>query len=204
MPASSACRRSSRWRTAVPCSRTAHCRSRVELSTLRSAPPFPFFARASKGMPFCGTDGRAGRPPASPAGSHSSDHAQAGTCHVTAERDVGLDPSLNPHVTFDRSTANWSMSSTSRRIAYRSPHVEIARRRRQNYALLNEQLTGLSGAEPLYATLPNGACPLAFPLVVDEPESLLRELESAGSAPTTTGTSSIPHSPPTSSRRARI
>lgn len=92
----------------------------------------------------------------------------------------GLDASLNPHVTFDRSTANWSMSPTSRRIAYRSAHVEIARRRRQNYALLNEHLTGLSEAEPLYATLPKGACPLAFPLVVDEPESLLRELESGG------------------------
>jgi perosamine synthetase len=92
----------------------------------------------------------------------------------------GLDPSLNPHVTFDRSTANWSISPTSRRIAYRSSHLEIARRRRQNYALLAEQLNGVSGADPLYPTLPNGACPLAFPLVVEEPEGLLRELQSGG------------------------
>jgi len=92
----------------------------------------------------------------------------------------GLDPSLNPHVTFDRSTASWSMSSTSRRIAYRSAHVEIARRRRQNYASLAEQLAGVSGAAPLYPTLPNGACPLAFPLVVEEPEGLLRELQRGG------------------------
>jgi perosamine synthetase len=92
----------------------------------------------------------------------------------------GFDPSLNPHVTFDRSTASWSMSSTSRRIAYRSPHLEIARRRRQNYSLLAEQLAGVSGANPLYPTLSNGACPLAFPLVVDEPEELIRELQRGG------------------------
>ena len=82
---------------------------------------------------------------------------------------IDLEPNLNPHVTFDRSTADWSMSPASRRIACRSPHVEIARRRRRNYEFLAEQLVGLSGARPLRPTLPNGTCPLAFPLVVDEP-----------------------------------
>ncbi len=72
------------------------------------------------------------------------------------------------------------MSPASRRIARRSPHVEIARRRRRNYAFLAEQLVGLSGARPLRPTLPNGTCPLAFPLVVDEPSSLLRHLASNG------------------------
>ena len=140
---------------------------------------FSVLRSASKGTPSCGTDVRAGRPPASPAGSHSSDHARAGTCRATAAPRRGPDPNLNPHVTFDRSTANWSISPTSRRIAYRSPHLEIARRRRQNYAFLAEQLTGLSRADPLLQ-LPNGACPLAFPLVVEEPEGLLRELRSGG------------------------
>jgi len=91
-----------------------------------------------------------------------------------------LEPSLNPHVTFDRSTAHWSMSPASRRIACRSPHAEIAQRRRRNYAFLAEELAGLSRARPLHPTLPTGACPLAFPLVVDEPSSLLRQLEWGG------------------------
>ena len=91
-----------------------------------------------------------------------------------------LEPSLNPHVTFDRSTADWSMSPAALRIARRSPHAEILRRRRRNYALLVDQLDGLSGARPLHPTLPDGACPLAFPLVVDEPPSLLRHLERNG------------------------
>jgi perosamine synthetase len=98
----------------------------------------------------------------------------------TAASPLELESSLNPHVTFDRSTADWSMSPASRRIARRSPHVEIAQRRRRNYAFLAEELDGLSGARPLHPTLPSGACPLALPLVVDEPPSLLRQLESNG------------------------
>lgn len=106
------------------------------------------------------------------AGRHLSRRGAAS--HTTCE------PSLNPHVTFDRSTAHWSMSPASRRIARRSPHAEIARRRRRNYAFLAEALAGLSRARPLHPTLPTGACPLALPLVVDEPRSLLRQLEVNG------------------------
>ena len=105
------------------------------------------------------------------AGSYVGQHTAA---------PIDPEPNLNPHVTFDRSTADWSMSPASRRIARRSPHVEIAGRRRRNYAFLAEQLVGLSGARPLRPTLPNGTCPLAFPLVVDEPSSLLRHLASNG------------------------
>jgi perosamine synthetase len=88
-----------------------------------------------------------------------------------------VEPSLNPHVTFDRSTAHWSMSPAARRIACRSPHAEIARRRRRNYAVLAEELAGLSGVRPLQPTLPSGACPIRFPLVVDDPPPLLCWLE---------------------------
>ncbi len=98
----------------------------------------------------------------------------------TAGASIDLEPSPNPHVTFDRSSAAWSMSPASRRIALRSPHVEIARRRRRNYAFLAEKLVGRSGARPLRPTLPDGTCPLAFPLVVDEPSSLLRHLANNG------------------------
>jgi len=98
--------------------------------------------------------------------------------HTAAPIDPA--PNLNPHVSFDPSTADWSMSPASRRILGRSPHVEIARRRRQNYASLAAELVGLSGVHPLSPTLPDGTCPLAFPLVVDEPSSLLRHLAGNG------------------------
>ena len=87
-------------------------------------------------------------------------------------------PRLNPHVTFDRSTADWAISRAACRIARQSPHVEIARRRRGNYTMLAEELSGLSGARPLQPELPIGACPIRFPLIVDDPPSLLRWLES--------------------------
>jgi perosamine synthetase len=87
------------------------------------------------------------------------------------------EPSLNPHVTFYPSTANWSISPAAYRIACRSAHAEIAQRRRRNYAFLADELGGVAAARPLYPTLPTGACPLTFPLVVDDPRSLLRALE---------------------------
>lgn len=96
--------------------------------------------------------------------------------HLAQLMSRGLDSGPNSHITFDRSTANWSISPTSRRIAYRSPHAQIAPRRRENYTFLADELAGLDAASPLYTTLPKGTCPLWLPLVVDEPESLVREL----------------------------
>jgi perosamine synthetase len=93
----------------------------------------------------------------------------------TSRRSVN--PTSNPHITFDRATADWSMSRAAYRIAYGSPHSEIALRYRQNFAFLAEELSGLPGARALHPTLPNGTCPVRFPLVVDEPDSLLRRLE---------------------------
>ena len=88
-----------------------------------------------------------------------------------------LEPTLNPHVTFDRSTADWSMSPVARRIAGRSPHAEIVRRRRRNYEFLAAELGDLPGTRLLDATLPPGTCPLRLPLLVDEAPSLWRHLE---------------------------
>jgi perosamine synthetase len=99
--------------------------------------------------------------------------------HATNSRRAN-DAPPNPRVTFDRSTADWSMSRTAHRIAYRSPHSEIVRRRRQNYTALAAELAEVAGARTLHQTLPDGTCPLRFPLVVDEPSSLLRHLESNG------------------------
>ena len=74
-----------------------------------------------------------------------------------------LGPTLNPHVTFDRSTADWSMSPAAVRIAGRSPHAEIANRRRQNYEFLAAELADVAGARLLHPLLPPGTCPLGSP-----------------------------------------
>jgi dTDP-4-amino-4,6-dideoxygalactose transaminase len=95
---------------------------------------------------------------------------------------VDVEPTLNPHVSFDRSTAHWSMSAASQRIARRSRHADIVERRRRNYAFLVEELVTLPDVRPLRPRLPSGVCPLSLPVVVDEPVSLLRRLESNGIA----------------------
>jgi perosamine synthetase len=108
----------------------------------------------------------------------------AGAARYVSRNDAAspatLEPSLNPHLTFDRSTAHWSMSPAARRIACRSQHAEIAQRRRRNFEFLAEGLAGLPRAQALHSRLTSGACPLVFPLVVDDPPSLLRQLESNG------------------------
>ncbi len=97
-----------------------------------------------------------------------------------APSQATLEPTPNPHVTFDRSTADWSMSQAAVRIAGRSPHAQIARRRRQNYEFLAAELSDVSGARLLHPILPPGTCPLRLPLVAEEPLSLLRHLETNG------------------------
>jgi dTDP-4-amino-4,6-dideoxygalactose transaminase/glycosyltransferase involved in cell wall biosynthesis len=49
---------------------------------------------------------------------------------------------------------------------HRSRIVEL---RRRNYAELARRLSGLAGARPLQAQLPDGAAPYVFPLYVDDP-----------------------------------
>jgi dTDP-4-amino-4,6-dideoxygalactose transaminase len=52
--------------------------------------------------------------------------------------------------------------------------------RRQNYARLQAALHGLPDVRPLFASLPDGACPWQFPLLADDPEGLFAVLHAAG------------------------
>lgn len=51
--------------------------------------------------------------------------------------------------------------------------------RRRNYLTLQAALHGLPGCRPLFATLPDGACPWVFPLLTDDPERLFKRLHAA-------------------------
>jgi dTDP-4-amino-4,6-dideoxygalactose transaminase len=52
--------------------------------------------------------------------------------------------------------------------------------RRRNYLRLQQALAGLPGCRPLHASLPDGAYPWVFPLLVDDPEPLFRRLKNDG------------------------
>ena len=60
-----------------------------------------------------------------------------------------------------------------------SPGRIVARRRR-NYLELQRALDGAPGCRPLFAHLPDGACPWMFPLLVDRPQAVADALAGAG------------------------
>jgi hypothetical protein len=83
-------------------------------------------------------------------------------------------------VGFDPKEGAVGMSRCSRRLLHSTDHRTVRQRRRENYAALARGLGGLPGIEPLFPELPDGACPLFLPLLVDRPDSLARALSDRG------------------------
>jgi len=71
---------------------------------------------------------------------------------------------------------NWSASPLSRFLASRVDHRWIVARRRENYRALLEGLAASPAARPLLGPLPDGCCPLIFPLRVADPQGLIAHL----------------------------
>jgi len=59
-------------------------------------------------------------------------------------------------------------------------HERIVSLRRHRYLALQAAFGTLPGCRPLFASLPDGACPWVFPLLVDQPEALFARLHAAG------------------------
>jgi perosamine synthetase len=68
----------------------------------------------------------------------------------------------------------------SRRVIARVSHPRIVALRRANYLALQQALAGLPGCRPLFAALPDGACPWLFPLLVEQPQPLFERLRAQG------------------------
>lgn len=79
---------------------------------------------------------------------------------------------------FDASRADLGISPLSLAVARSLDLAAVAEARRRNYARLLQRLGELS--EPLFGALPPGACPLFYPLVVDDKAEALRRLRAAG------------------------
>jgi dTDP-4-amino-4,6-dideoxygalactose transaminase len=56
----------------------------------------------------------------------------------------------------------------------------IVARRRENYLRLDQALRAASWARPLYDELPEGICPLGYPLLAEDRERARRKLLAAG------------------------
>jgi dTDP-4-amino-4,6-dideoxygalactose transaminase len=81
---------------------------------------------------------------------------------------------------FDARWADKRSSWFSRAVLRLSSSVRIVARRRRNYVELQRALDGAPGCRPLFARLPEGACPWMFPLLVDHPQAVAEMLVRAG------------------------
>ena len=75
---------------------------------------------------------------------------------------------------------DWRMSALSRRILMATDHAEVFRRRRANYLQLLASLPRREGLRPLFEELPEGVCPLHFPLIATDREALHRAMRARG------------------------
>ena len=81
---------------------------------------------------------------------------------------------------FDPRWADKRSSGFSRLVVRFASRTRIVARRRCHYLTLQQALAGLPGWRPLFAALPDGACPWVFPLLAERPAPLFEALQAAG------------------------
>lgn len=81
---------------------------------------------------------------------------------------------------FDARWADKRSSWFSRFVLRAVSPARIVAARRRNYLDLQRALDGAPGCRPLFARLPDGACPWMFPLLVDRPQAVAEALQRAG------------------------
>lgn len=77
---------------------------------------------------------------------------------------------------FDPAVVDWAMSDIAQRVIGNIDPVAIVRRRRANYRILLQGSRDSRRFRPVFRTLPEGVCPLFFPLVVHNRTELIWSL----------------------------
>jgi len=81
---------------------------------------------------------------------------------------------------FDPRWVDVRSSWFSRTVLRHAALGRIVETRRHHYLKLERLLADTPGVRPLFATLPDGACPWLFPLLAEQPDALCARLEHAG------------------------
>ncbi len=90
--------------------------------------------------------------------------------------DAQIDtPDINS-LDFDSSLLDLKMSRRSLSLLPKIDTDALKRRRRENYRYVEQALSDLKCLRPLFATLPEGTCPLKFPLVTPTDHSKAQEI----------------------------
>jgi dTDP-4-amino-4,6-dideoxygalactose transaminase len=95
--------------------------------------------------------------------------SQASVPHVESKEGMDL-------IGFRRERVDWRISTPARLMLRASLSRDIPDIRRSNYSALLAGIETDSRARALLPLLPNGCCPLMFPILVDDPRGLLRHL----------------------------
>ena len=77
---------------------------------------------------------------------------------------------------FNRELAKWKISAFSERIMSNTDYQKIKEKRRDNFEYLLKKLPQKQDVEVVYKTLPEGVCPLFFPLIVKDRQHYYQKL----------------------------
>ncbi|MEQ8660640.1 MAG: DegT/DnrJ/EryC1/StrS family aminotransferase [Gammaproteobacteria bacterium] len=88
---------------------------------------------------------------------------------ATAEPDRESQDGLARVARFDRALATTAMSARALQLLGATHHARVVAARRRHYARLLEALAGCRGLRALFPALAAGTCPLALPVLVDDP-----------------------------------
>jgi dTDP-4-amino-4,6-dideoxygalactose transaminase len=99
---------------------------------------------------------------------------QFGVTRAEPNRDTAA--GLVEYARFDPHVSDSRMSSRSMRLLGRTSHAEVRNLRRRNYDRILEAVRNVQELRPLFPSLPEGACPLALPVVARDPDAFRRRL----------------------------
>jgi len=81
---------------------------------------------------------------------------------------------------FQRELAKWKISAFSERIMSNIDYEKIKEKRRENFEYLLMNLPKISDVEVVFDTLPEGVCPLFFPIIVKDRQHYYQTLKARG------------------------
>ncbi len=103
-----------------------------------------------------------------------------GTVAPARDSDARAVSEAASHAELHPGRVDWGISRLALHLFRRSPHADIAERRRRNFSVLAEGIGDAGRVSPLLGALPAGCCPWLFPLVVEDIASLERHLADRG------------------------
>jgi len=99
--------------------------------------------------------------------------------HLLAEqprRTPNMQPEMPASYYYDYRLTNRAISAISKRAIERCDATAIVKRRRKNFNLYLSLISGTHAIKPLFKNLPDGVCPLHFPVIVANRKQICQKL----------------------------